>query len=95
MPALSTKEAAERLARVVEKAKTTVLLEIHDELFPEKPVALPLSAVDLAEYIRGSLEAEEVDLWNVVFPAHRDVWYNEQDGEIHYNEAMVGYADAN
>lgn len=35
MPALSTNEAAERLATVVEKAKPTALAEIYDELFPE------------------------------------------------------------
>jgi hypothetical protein len=95
MPALSINEAAERLAKVVEKAKPTVLGEIYAELFPEKPVATPLSATDLARHIRSGLEAEEiVDLWNVVFPADRNVWYDEEDEEIHYNEEMVGYADA-
>jgi hypothetical protein len=95
MPALSTNEAAERLAKVVEKAKPTALAEIYAELFPEKPVAAPRSATHLAQHIRNGLEAEEiVDLWNVVFPADRNVWYNEEDDEIHYNEEMVGYADA-
>lgn len=95
MPALSTNEAAERLAKVVEKAKPTALAEIYDELFPEKPVAALPSAAHLAQHIRNGLEAEEiVDLWHVVFPADRNVWYNEEDDEIRYNEEMVGYADA-
>ena len=29
-----------------------------------------------------------------MFPANRHVWYNEEDDEIHYNEEIVGYADA-
>ena len=94
MPALSTNDAAERLAKVVEKAKPTALSEIYAELFPEKPVATPPSASHLAEHIRNRLEAEEiVDLWNVVFPADRNVWYDEEDEEIRYNEEVVGYAD--
>ena len=95
MPVLSTTEAAERLAKVVEKAKPTALSEFFAELFPEKPATVPPSAADLARHIRGGLEAEEiVDLWNVVFPADRNVWYDEEDEKIHYNEEAVGYAEA-
>ncbi len=95
MPALSTNEAAERLAKGVEKAKQTALSEIYAELFPEKPAAAALSAADLAQHVRSGLEAEElVDLWNVVFPADRNVWYDEEDEKIHYNEEAVGYAEA-
>lgn len=93
MPALSTHEAAERLAKVVEKAKPTTLTEIYAELYPEQP-AVVVSAPDLAQIVRGGLEAEElVDLWNVVFPADRNVWYNEEDEKIHYNEESPGYAE--
>jgi hypothetical protein len=95
MPALSTSEAAERLAKVVEKAKPTDLAEFYAELFPEKPVTTAVSAVDLARHVRSGLEAEElVDLWNVVFPSDRNVWYDEEDEQIHYNEAALGYAEA-
>ncbi len=94
MPALSTNEAAEKLARGVEKARPSDLGEIYAELFPEKPSATPLTAGDVARYIRGGLEAEElVDLWNVVFPEDRNVWYNEETKAIHYNEELVGYLD--
>ncbi len=95
MPALSTNEATERLARVVEKATPTVLSEIYAELFPEKPVSAEPSAADLARHVRSGLETEElVDLWNVVFPADRNVWYDEESEKIHYNEQVVGYAEA-
>lgn len=94
MPALSKNEATEKLATVVENGKPTALSEIYAELFPERPAAAQPSAADLARHIRSGLEAEEiVDLWNVVFPADRNVWYNEEDDEIRYNEEAVGYAE--
>lgn len=95
MPALSTSEATERLAKDIEKARRTALAEIYAELFPEKAPVTEPSAADLARYVRSGLEAEElVDLWNVVFPADRNVWYDEEDERIHYNEQAVGYAEA-
>lgn len=95
MPALSTNEAAERLAKVVERAKSATLTEIYAELFPEKPAAAAPPAAELAQYIRSGLMAEElVDLWNVVFPEDRNVSYNEEDEKIHYNEESLGYAEA-
>jgi hypothetical protein len=95
MPALSTREAAERLAKVVEKSDPNTLSEIQAELFPEQPTVSEPSAADLARHVRGGLEAEElVDLWNVVFPADRNVWYDEEDDHIHYNEEWLGYAEA-
>jgi hypothetical protein len=94
MPALSKDKAMEELAAGVEKATATALAEIYNELFPEKPVASKPSAADLAKHVRNGLEAEEiVDLWNVVFPADRNVWYDEEDGKIHFNEEVVGYAE--
>lgn len=95
MPTLSTIEAAEKLAKVVEKAKLCSLVEIHAELFPEKSAAESPSAADLAQHVRCGLVAEEiVDLWNVVFPADRNVWYDEEDEKIHFNEEAVGYAES-
>ncbi|CAN5601440.1 hypothetical protein BH10PLA2_BH10PLA2_39000 [soil metagenome] len=95
MPALTTDEACERLAKCVEKAKPSILPEIYAELFPEKPAVLGLSADGLARHVRSGLEAEElVDLWHVVFPADRNVWYDEEDARIHYNEKTPGYAEA-
>jgi hypothetical protein len=94
MPALSKAEAAERLAIGVEKAKASVLPEIYAELFPERPPGAPAVASEIARHIRAGLEAEEmVDLWNVVFPEDRNVWYDEETRAIHFNEEMAGYAD--
>jgi hypothetical protein len=93
MPALSRDEAAEKLAEGVEKAKPSNLAEIYAELFPEKPFTTVPLASDIAKQIRGGLEAEEiVDLWNVVFPEDRNVWYDEEANAIHFNEEMAGYA---
>ena len=94
MPALSKIEASEKLAKAVDKAKPIALPEIYAELFPQLPLSSPLIKSEIVEYIRNKLEVEEiVDLWNVVFPEDRHVWYNEETKTIHYNEAMVGYAD--
>ena len=94
MPALSKAEAVERLAAGVERAKPSDLPEIYAELFPERPPGATPVASEIVRLIRGGLEAEEmVDLWNVVFPEDRHVWYNEETRAIHFNEELVGYAD--
>ena len=94
MPALSTKDAAEKLAKVVEKATPNDLVEFNDELFPEGTARKRLGAGEMAQLVRHGLEAEElVDLWNVVFPKDHHVWHNEETQEIHYNEEMADYAD--
>jgi hypothetical protein len=96
MPTISKDKATEKLAAGVEQAKPTTLAEIHAELFPEQELTVTQpSAANLAHHIRSGLAAEEiVDLWNVVFPADRNVWYDEEDDKIRYNEDVVGYAEA-
>lgn len=95
MPKLTRREATEKLAAGVLNAKSTELADIQAELFPEQSASAPPSATGLAEHILRGLEAEEiVDLWNVVFPADRNVWYDEEDDRVHYNEEAVGYAEA-
>jgi hypothetical protein len=95
MAALSLAEATSRLATIVENAAPSVRMEIFAELFPTEAEAPVLSASDLAQHVRSGLAAEElVDLWNVVYPADRNVWYNEEDEKIHYNEHVIGYAEA-
>ncbi len=94
MPALSITIASERVAQIVEQATSPALDEIFSELFPERSVPDVLSASDLAHHIRNEIEVEEiVDLWNVVFPADHDVWYNEETQELHFNEELIGHAD--
>jgi len=95
MPALSKEQATERLAEAIEKARATALSEIFSELFPERSAAEIPNPSDLAGHVREGLEWEEiVDLWNVVFPKDRNVWYDEEDDKLHYDEQLVGYADA-
>jgi len=95
MPVLSKDKAAEKLASGVEKATPSALGEIYAELFPKGSMPAVPSAPDLAQHVRSGLEVEEiVDLWNVVFPADRNVWYDEEDDKIHYNEEAIGYAEA-
>jgi hypothetical protein len=94
MPEIAIADAAEKLAEVVEVASTTVLKEIHAELFPQSALSGPPIAGDIARHIREGLEAEEiVDLWNVVFPDDRNVWYDEEAKALHFNEEMAGYTD--
>ena len=94
MPVLPTNEAAEKLASAVERAKTSTLEEIYSELFPDQTSSTMPAACDIVRHIRGGLAAEEiVDLWNVVFPEDRNVWYDEETKAIHYNEDLVGHPD--
>ena len=94
MPTLSREQAVEKLAMGVEQAKPSELPEIYSEIFPTRALNTAPVACDIATHIRGGLEAEEiVDLWNVVFPEDRHVWYDEEAQAICYNEEMVGYFD--
>ncbi len=93
MPALSKAEAIDRLAERVQDAGPSVLSEYYTELFPSvAPPATPIAS-EIAQHIRKGLESEEVvDLWNVVFPADREVWYDEMSGELRFNEEMGEFA---
>jgi len=92
LPALKKEEAVEQLAVAVEKLDECALGEVREELFPEKTSTLP--AAELVNYIRTSLLPEEiVDLWNVVFPDDHQVWFDDEENTIHYNEDAVGYVD--
>jgi hypothetical protein len=97
MPAIPKSEAAEKLARAVEAASSDDLVDIYTELFPEK--VLPQSSeanlpVEITSYIRAKIEPEEiVDLWHVVFPADRNVCYDEEEGVVRYDLQEPWYAE--
>lgn len=94
MPTVSLHDATEKLAQAVEKAKPNILPEIYVELFPREPKPTSPVVKELAEHIRHGLGPDEVpDLWRVVFPGSRNVWYNEETNEIHYNEELIGSVD--
>ncbi len=87
MPAVTMAEATEKIARADE------LVEIYAEMFPERTTPTAPLARDIVEHIRhGLLPEETVDLWNVVFPEDRNVWYDEEANAIHYNEEQLRYA---
>lgn len=94
MAAIAKKKAVEALVTEVEKAHADDLVEIHNELFPSEPTTEAEVGHDLAalrtkilEHIKRGLEIEEIlDLWNVIFPAHRDLWFDEEKKRLHYEE---------
>jgi hypothetical protein len=100
MSAIPMKEAVERLAKAVEKASSDDLAQIYTELHPENPLPdvtgtkAQQLAKDLAAHIRAGIEPEEVvDLWNVVFPADRNVCYDEEDDVLRHNERRLKCAE--
>jgi len=100
MPAIPKKEAAERLAKAVEKASPDDLVQIYTELHPANPlpdVTGPKAealAKELAARIRAGIEAEEVvDLWNVVFPTEGRVYWDEEDDGLRHRERRLRYAE--
>ena len=103
MPAVTKRQAVKALTDEIQKARADDLVEIHNELFPEKPITEDEAKEDpsalvkkIVAHIDRGLEVEEIlDLWHVVFPKHRRVWFDEDDGMIHYDEKIepVGQAD--
>jgi hypothetical protein len=99
MPAVSRDRAVELLTDAVKSAQADDLVEIHYELFPEQPISgeeagrnRPAVVNQILDHIRNGLEAEEiVDLWNVVFPEHWGVSFDEEEGRLRYNEEQRAF----
>lgn len=97
MPTISRAEAVERLKQVVKVAHPDDLAEISNELFPEKVISEAFAQKNSAtvvkrivEHFMNGLEAEEIiDLWNVVFPHHQDVSYDDENQRLHYQENLL------
>lgn len=94
MPAISTREAVEKLTRAVEGMHPDDLLEFYNELFPASSKS-EVSPEDggagdrgkILQQIQRGLEVEEIlDLWNVAFPQDRKVYYDEEADAIHFDE---------
>ncbi len=97
MPAIQKSEAVEKLAQAVVSASCEDLADIYAELFPAKPRLRPADAEkhrqEIADYVRKRMEPEEmVDLWHVVFLAHRNVYYDDADGLLCYSQEEPWYA---
>src|SRR5262249_48755309 len=95
MPVVTKEQALELLTNEVqEKLGPDELLEVYNEVFPEDPYTLEEAEEDsdplveqLVDHINGGLEIDEVmDLWGLIFPKHRNVWYDDEEERIHYNE---------
>ncbi len=95
MPVITKKQALELLTNAVQdKLGADELLEVYNEVFPDDPYTAEEVEADsgllieqLVDHINGGLEIDEVmDLWRLIVPKHRNVWYDEEEERIHYNE---------
>ena len=87
MPSHTPAEATEILAQGVETAPPDLLREIFLEIFPTEAVPRDLQASFLANHVRTALELDEIpDLWNVLFPLHHHVHYNEVEDKLWFNQ---------
>src|SRR6266487_4637967 len=94
MAAIKKQQAVEQLIHAVEKAHADDLVEIYNELFPDRPTTEheankhpSVLVKKIIAHIHGGLEVQEVlDLWNVIFPAPRRAWFEEDSDLVHYTE---------
>lgn len=94
MATISKEQAVHWLTQATKDAQPDDLVEIYNELFPQQPTtydkatANPSAIVDkVIAHIHKGLEVQEIlDLWNVIFPKYRKVWFDDEADVIHYNE---------
>jgi len=97
MSAVATPVAVERLIQAIEDMHADDLVEAYNELFPEEPLSQDEAYEDvipvverIVNHINRGLEVEELlDLWNVVFPKHRNVAYDEETEAISFEESVA------
>ena len=95
MQSFTMTEAAERLARAVEKASPEDLEVFHDEMFPYQPVPSPGPGGEALYGTSGmsSNRAAAVNLWRVFFPQDRNIWYDEEEHVINVNGEPLRYLE--
>lgn len=94
MPAVSIREAIEKLSGEVKTMRLGDLLEFYNELYPYSPkseVSPPGDGSEdrrkILDQLGGDIAIEEiVDLWNITFPRDRNVYYDDEAEAIRYNE---------
>jgi hypothetical protein len=95
MPVVTKDKALELLTNEVqEKFGADELLEVYNEVFPDEPYTDEEAHEDvtplieqLVDHVNSGLGVEEViDLWGLIFPRHRNVWYDDEEERLHYNE---------
>lgn len=93
MPVIPKKEATQKILDEVKRLQTYDLVEAFNELQPGSPKSSDDTTIDkdelvqtISSQINAGLEVEElIDLWNVVFPQDRNVWYDEETDALHVN----------
>jgi len=104
MPAVTTREATERLTRAVEGMGADDLLDFHNEVFPRERQS-ELSSSDaggserrkILEYMARGLEVEEIlDFWRVAFPETHHVSFDDETEMIQYSDSpqAVRYSES-
>lgn len=91
MPTLTPKDAAARMANDVNDVPDDELRGVYNELFPLDPIqgdTLPRPRDEVIATVRdylvtSAVPEELVDLWNVMYPEYRDVWYDEDEELMH------------
>lgn len=94
MSQISEVVATQRLSSEIEKLSWDDIVEIHNELFPLQPLSVESESKDADEVrkkvmnrLAEGLESEEIiDLWNVVFPRDRNVWFDDEQVCVRFNE---------
>ncbi len=94
MPAVTKDRALELLTTEVrEKFGADELLEIYNEVFPNDPSTEEAAHEDVTPMIHRLVAhinrmdiAEVIDFWRLIFPRHRNIWYDEEEERLHYNE---------
>jgi hypothetical protein len=95
MPVLTRDKVIELLTKAVEEdLHADDLMQIHNELFPDDPVtekevcdAVTPARENILSYLTSDLAVEDLlDLWKLIYPKHRRVWYDEQAEKFHYYE---------
>src|SRR5438876_9617994 len=97
MATVTREQAVDLLTKQVEEQfGVDELLEVHNELFPDESFTEEEAHEDdtplverIVEHLNGGLEPEEiVEVWSLIFPRHRNVWYDEEEKWFHFNESQ-------
>jgi hypothetical protein len=96
MPDMTKQQALALLTNAVqENFPADELLEVYNEVFPKRACSAEeahegsgLLIEQLVEHIQSGLGIDVIlDLWSLIFLRHRNVWYDEEEERIHYDEA--------
>lgn len=95
MPVVTKAQALKELTNEIQdQLDADELHEVYDEIFPDaarteagaKEDNWPL-VEQLVDHVYSGLEVEEImDLWGLIFTRHRNVWYDDEEERIHYDE---------